>query len=471
VAAVSGGPDSTALFILLADLRDSSRAFPELLAGHVHHGLRGRDADLDEECARSLAASRAARFLVHRGDARAEAERRRLSPEAGARALRLAGFLEWARSGEVDAIALAHHLDDVAETVLLRAARGAGIRGIRGIPGERTLLRGGGSSVLLVRPLLEVRREDLARFLEERSQAYRVDRTNLDPTIPRNRVRLEVLPALEAAHPGAAGNIARFARIARGWARDLEVLGRRAYREALRPSREKGAVELDAERLRMSPPSVLHESLRIAIDEARRATGVEDDIPAASSLDARASASLRGWIAHPARGPATLRIRGGMEIELRYGRVRIRRASDPGASGSGEPVPVPVVLGGGAGELRWGAWRFIARHLAPGEAPARPGSPERHRESLDAEKLEAAGALRVRARRRGESFHPLGAPGSKALKEFLRERRVRPDERDAVPLVAAGDSIAWVVGHRIAHPFRITGETRRVLEIEAWREG
>jgi len=469
LAAISGGPDSTALFLLLADVRDASpEAFPELLAGHVNHGLRGREADLDEGLARDLAASRAVPFLVHRGDARAESARLDVSPEAGARALRHAAYLDWARDRGVDAIALGHHLDDVAETVLLRASRGAGIRGIRGIPGERTVLKDLDSTVLLIRPLLSRRRSELERYLARRGQAFRVDRTNLDVSIPRNRVRLEVLPALEAAHPGAAECLARFARIARGWARDLEVLGRRAYSDALRPLAD-GVIELDAGRLRGNPPSVLHEVLRIAIEDAGRAGGALDGARAAAGLDARASAVLQGWVGDPDRAPSRLRIRGGIELELRYGGIRIRKAPGDATDPGSELLPSAVELRPGAGELSWGPWRFLAIESGAGELPIEQGKGGGYRERLDAEKVEAAGTLRIRPRRRGESFHPLGAPGSKTLKEFFRERRVRPGERDAVPLVTAGDAIAWVVGHRMAHAFRITETTRRILEIEAWK--
>ena len=467
LAAISGGPDSTALFLLLADVRDASPgAFPDLLAGHVNHGLRGREADLDEELARDLAASRAVPFLIHRGDARSESARLDVSPEAGARALRHAAYLGWARDRGVDAIALGHHLDDVAETVLLRASRGAGIRGIRGIPGERTVLKGLDSTVLLIRPLLSRRRPELERFLARRGQAFRVDRTNLDVSIPRNRVRLEVLPALEAAHPGAPECLARFARIARGWARDLEVLGKRAYRDALRPLAD-GVIELDAGRLRGSPPSVLHEALRIAIEEA--AGGAPDGARAAASLDARASAVLQGWVAETDRDPARLRIRGGIELELRYGGIRIRKAPED-ATDRGPELPPPAVdLRPEAGELSWGPWRFLASESRAGELRIEPGKAGGYRERFDAEKVEAAGTLRIRSRRRGESFHPLGAPGSKTLKEFFRERRVRPGERDAIPLVTAGDAIVWVVGHRMGHPFRITETTQKVLVIDAWK--
>ena len=467
LVSISGGPDSTALFLLLADARDGAPGdFPELLAGHVNHGLRGREADLDEDLARGLAASRGVPFLVRRGDARAESARLDLSPEEGARALRHDTYLGWARDHEVDAIALGHHLDDVAETVLLRASRGAGIRGIRGIPGERTVLSGRDSSVLLVRPLLARRRSELERFLTERGQPFRVDRTNLDVSIPRNRVRLEVMPALELAHPGAAECLARFARIARGWARDLEVLGSRAYRESLRSSAD-GAVELDARRLRRSPPSVVHEALRIAIEEAGRIAGAPGGAPAAASLDARSSAVLQGWVGDPDRGPARLRIRGDIEIELRYGRIRVRKAS--GEASAVESIPPRAVELRPAQEVSWGPWRILAMESSAGDSPIEGGKREGHRERLDAEKLEAAGTLRIRQRRRGESFHPLGAPGSKTLKEFFRERRVRPGERDAVPLVTAGDAIAWVVGHRIAHPFRITEGTKKLIVIEAWK--
>ncbi|MBI4600548.1 MAG: tRNA lysidine(34) synthetase TilS, partial [Planctomycetes bacterium] len=113
---VSGGPDSTALLLLFAELKARDPGgFPELIAGHVHHGLRGEGADRDAEFAAGAARALGIECLVERVDARAEARRRSLSLEAAGRALRYDAFARWARERGIDAVALAHHADDQAE--------------------------------------------------------------------------------------------------------------------------------------------------------------------------------------------------------------------------------------------------------------------------------------------------------------------------------------------------------------------
>jgi len=137
-----------------------------------------------------------------------------------------------------------------------------------------------------------------------------------------------------------------------------------------------------------------------------------------------------------------------------------------------EPEAVAALVAGGT--ATWRGWRF---ETALEETAGRPrgtaahGGPGGLVERFDAESLRAAGSLLIRARREGDRFHPLGAPGSKPLKEFFRERQVWPSDRDAAPLLLAGDAIAWVVGHRVADPFRVRAGSPRVLAVSALPPG
>ncbi|MGQ9591710.1 MAG: tRNA lysidine(34) synthetase TilS, partial [Planctomycetota bacterium] len=266
---VSGGPDSVALLRLLADLRGEGdpRPFPELIAAHVHHGIRGRDADLDAEFVKALAARLGVECLVARADAPAERRALGLSPEAAARSVRFRQFRAWAAEKDAGVLFLAQHAEDQAETVLLRAVRGSGVRGLAGMAPVRPLERPGGTT-LVVRPLLSWSRADILRYLEAAGETYRTDLSNDDLSVPRNRLRREVLPVLEAdVQPGARRSLARLAEIAGAVARDLESLGRRALSEA-RTGRPGGGGLLSVEALRAWPPSVVREALRIAVEEA-----------------------------------------------------------------------------------------------------------------------------------------------------------------------------------------------------------
>ena len=198
LVAVSGGADSVALLHLLLAVGQPAAA------AHVHHGLRPA-ADLDRDFVAALTRRLGVPFGCRQVDAAARDGR---SPEARARALRYAA-LEAVRAEHGCAwIATAHTLDDQAETVLLRQARGTGLDGLAGIAPLVEEQR-------LLRPLLGLRRAALRGWLVEKGLDWREDQSNLDLRIPRNRLRAQLLPVLEEIHPGAAERIAALADLAR----------------------------------------------------------------------------------------------------------------------------------------------------------------------------------------------------------------------------------------------------------------
>lgn len=227
VVALSGGGDSVALLHVLASL--AAPLALRLTAAHLHHGLRGADADRDLVFARRLCARLGLTLVEARADVAAEAGARGISPEMAGRVARQR-FLALARA-QVGArfVALAHHADDQAETVLLRLGRGSGMLGA----GAMTAAGPGA----FVRPLLGERRTTLRAYLEAIGEAWREDATNAEPGTPRNRLRLAVLPAWEAADPGVGGRLARSATLIR---EDAELLAAAVSALLPPPRRDNG---------------------------------------------------------------------------------------------------------------------------------------------------------------------------------------------------------------------------------------
>lgn len=205
---VSGGADSVAL------LRALVEAAPEiglvLSVAHVHHGIRGTDADADAEFVAALAAEHGLAFHRHDVDAPAAARANRETLEEAARNLRYAYFGELLESGIADAVATAHTLDDQAETVLHKLLRGAWTQGLSGI--HPVLKRHKG---MIVRPFLGVRRAEIEVWLSSIGQFWREDASNADVAYTRNRLRRELLPALAAYNPQIYGHLANLATLAR----------------------------------------------------------------------------------------------------------------------------------------------------------------------------------------------------------------------------------------------------------------
>ena len=204
--ALSGGADSVALVHILLELQQRGELVVAGLA-HLNHQLRGEAADADERFCFALAASVNLPIDAGRADVRAQARDERRSIEDAARAARYAFLAEAAQRLDAVAVAVAHSRDDQAETFLLRLIRGSGSRGLGGIRP---------TAGLIIRPLLDIRRLDLREYLAALGATFQEDATNADVSIPRNRVRHELLPYLEREFsPGISDVLAREAASAR----------------------------------------------------------------------------------------------------------------------------------------------------------------------------------------------------------------------------------------------------------------
>ncbi len=212
--AVSGGADSLALLVALAEANVESKTNKEplgvvLSAAHVHHGLRGAEADGDEAFVQEACARLGVPLTVFRVDTVARQAAAGEGLEEAARALRYEALRGLMATGGVDAVATAHTLDDQAETVVMKMLRGAWTEGLGGIS---PVVQAGGR---IVRPLLGVRRAEVEAFLREREQGWRDDTTNRDVSLTRNRVRHQLMPVLREFNPGLDALLARTAEVAR----------------------------------------------------------------------------------------------------------------------------------------------------------------------------------------------------------------------------------------------------------------
>ena len=278
--AVSGGADSVALLVALHEANARKDSLGVVLqAAHVHHGLRGDEADADEAFVRALCERLGVPLTVFRVHTAARQASHGEGLEEAARELRYAAL----RGMDVDVIATGHTLDDQAETVMMKLLRGAwteGLGGIAPVVGEDSRQKTVDSRVAarIVRPLLRVRRSEIEEFLRARGQAWREDATNRDVALTRNRVRHELMPVLRGFNPGIDGLLAGMADVARDeegfWQGEVE----RVLRQVLLPGKPvrgggraastgagEGSCALEVERLRAMPAALRRRVVRAAV--------------------------------------------------------------------------------------------------------------------------------------------------------------------------------------------------------------
>src|SRR5262245_13375405 len=250
LVACSGGLDSTVLAHALSRMPRHLRI--DVALGHVHHGLRGAEADADAESVAALARKLGVPLALRRVDPRARragrSSRARPTLQEAARELRYAALYEMGRALGATRIATAHHADDQVETVLLRLLRGTGPDGLAGIP-ERS------SDGVLVRPLLRIPREGLRAYAEAHGLRWREDASNASPRYARNRLRARWLPGLAADfNPRLLRVVADLAEAQR---RDSEWIATLVTREAdARFSREGAWLRIDATHWEMLPEAL-----------------------------------------------------------------------------------------------------------------------------------------------------------------------------------------------------------------------
>jgi len=456
LAAVSGGSDSVALAHILRDL-DAAGELRLTGLVHFNHQLRPSAAD-DERFTSAVAESLGRSILVDREDVAARARRERRSIEDAARAARYEFFARARATTDADLVALGHTRDDQAETFLLRLVRGAGPRGLAGMHPRNGPI---------VRPLLGCRRQDLRDWLGVRSLPFVEDESNSDVSIPRNRVRAELLPLLERQfNPGIVDVLADEAEIAReAWQwmdRAAADLAARIVRSSSAPGGEL-VREIDIAGLGAAPLALRRAVLWRAMSEVAGqrpvAFGhVEGAIRLSSDSDAR----------------------GGDGIDLpgqrlnRIGPRLVLTGRPPGTIGRPAPQAeeaanlfrYPLSIPGEVA-LPEAGWLVSAEALGVGgdlvEAGATMCSGQEKTVALVRGDL-CHGSLAVRNRRPGDRFRPVGLSGRKKLQDFFVDLKVSRGQRDNVPLVVdERDRIVWVAGYGIDEVFRVTDAAQPVL--------
>lgn len=423
LVALSGGADSVCLLDCLHKL--SGDLGISVFAAHVHHGLRGKDADDDEAFVRKFCGDRNIPLYVRHFDIRALAAETKTGLEEAGRNARYSYFKELRDKYGFDKIATAHHSGDNVETVLMRLMRGTGPLGLGGIPYVNQDI---------IRPLLDVSRQDVEDYCKIQHLSFRTDLTNFETDYTRNKVRHELIPLIEEKfNPDFKKSFQEQIRLYAACGAYIKEEAEKVM-QAEKHSTLHGVCFSCHSLLKYDHflvSTVLHKVLQQFIG-GRDATTDHINSVMAMLEQEKSSVSLPGHVI----------------AEVCHGWLYIRR--DLSIKTFSYPLSEHVFI------------EETGQIVTMCDAESVPDKGNVCAVYLDKQKL-AGKKLMLRSRCDGDVFHPVGMEGRKKLHDFFVDKKVPYFMRDSIPILTADDEIVWIAGHRADRRFIATSETNAIV--------
>lgn len=427
IAGISGGADSVCLLAVLCALKE--RWELTVTAVHVNHSIRGETAIRDAVFVERLCREKGVVCHVETADVPAIARKKRLSLEEAGRIARYETFERIRRQCRADKIAVAHHMDDNAETILFQLVRGSGLRGMGGIEPRRGAV---------IRPLLSLTRKQIEMWLDQQGMTYMTDETNLSQDYARNKIRLTVLPYLENQISGRAGeHIVTCGKLCLE-ADDYLTGEAKLWLEKYGGGEREKIVEIPEREFFPLHPALKKYIIREAI---------------------RHTAGGRKDIAH-------IHIE---EILRLFGLPVGKRLNLPDGIGAWKTYG-GVAVGKDRAEMGGPETRIGACHMILTDFPYKKNEkiPENtYTKWFDYDTIKHAVSLR--GRKSGDRIS-VARGQSKKLGDYMIDAKIPKEWRDEIPLVADGDQILWAVGYRMGEDYKVTEHTKRILQIVIERE-
>ena len=480
VEGISGGADSVCLFLMLEEYKKEIGF--NTVAVHVHHGIRKKTADKDLKFVEKLCASKGVELKTFRKDIPLICKITKESEEECGRRIRYELFDDVCKQYEGAKIAVAHHMNDQAETVIFRIIRGSGIKGLTGMEAKRDNI---------IRPLLCLKREEIEQYLEEQDQSFRTDETNSTLEYSRNYIRKKIMPKFESVRKNAvehinalSGEAADINDFMEKKARELLEL---ASKEADRKYITKGlSKKYKADVLTEAEPILLKFAVRVLISES----GVSIKDVTRSHVDSLCeliSKPKSGEI-HLPKGTTVIKESGIVYIKPKEGfDGQIQEIAAVPEQAAPAPAPrisetaaetVTETAAPAAGQQDVSLYKFFYPVVGEGNYPLPDGSvvscriinefdrddvpDDTYTKWMDYAKM--SDELCLRTRKTGD-YLVINKKGNEGnLKNYMINEKIPKSERDNIPLLASGSKIYWVIGHRISEDVKVTEGTNMVIE-------
>lgn len=451
IAGVSGGADSVCLFLMLLELREKIGF--DLIAVHVHHGLRGEAADQDQRFVEALCEQHRIPLEIFRVNLESIAKKRKQSLEEAGRMVRREAFDSVCQKYGGNKIALAHHQNDNAETLLWNLSRGTGLDGLGGIRPVNGKF---------IRPLLCMNRKEIEEYLSKRKQSYCIDETNAGTDYTRNKLRHLVLPILEEQVNSAAvrhmnETMEQIWELQEYMQEQVEA----AYQECVQEHSEKACwIQIQQNSFETFPELIKKMVIRKGMEQVG---GKKRDL-------SHKHVDVMMELMNKQVG-RTLDLPYEMHAKRNYEGIRLekRRTYSSGEEKKAEimqecmselNIPGEIILADRNLKVRCKILEK-PKNLSIKDIPQKI-----YTKWFDYDIIK--NSLIMRTRREGD-FLTITADGKKqTIKKFFINQKIPSEERDTVPLIADGDEIVWIVGYRQNQAYQITEKTKHIVEIEVY---
>lgn len=429
IAGVSGGPDSVCMLSILAELAKEMQF--ELIVVHINHMLRDV-ADEEEEYVKNLSLQLGVPFFSKKADVHSLSKEWKLSCEEAARKVRYDFFYEILGKTGANKIAVAHNANDHVETMLLNLIRGSGLDGLCGIQ------RNNGE---IIRPLLEISREEIEEYLKERKITARIDATNFEEVYTRNKIRNRLLPYLTELNPNILSTLYRTSEILNDVRCILREVTEKEYQQI-----KKATGILDKTRFLALSPELCREVLRLAIWEFH---GNRKDISYENLQNA-----VR--ILENAQSGTVVELLKDLKIKVEYENICFLRELELRKSYEYELKVPGITMIPETGK------KITAEIVSVNQVENVAFS--KNKVVLDVAKT--GKKLYVRNKRSGDFFYPTGMSGKKTLKKFFSDLKISEKERNEWPILTTEKEVVWIIGKRLSRKFLKEESTKEVIILD-----
>ena len=429
---LSGGPDSVFLLQILSMLKPEYRL--NISAAYIDHGLRPGDVPGEIEFCKNLCNSFDINFYTQSIDVKSYAQKQRMNIQEAARILRYGALDQISININAHKIAVAHNADDQAETVIMRLLRGAGPAGLSGIPPVRKKI---------IRPIIDIEREEIEKFLSEKNIPFIIDPSNASLKYLRNRIRHNLMPVIKSLSPQATKIISKTADILREENDYINVNVTKALMRLMSRRTDK-SVELFCNPMEVLNLVILRRALRFVIDSVAGLKGLTfDHIEDIVNLIKKGRSGDRIYLPKGIRaikGYSTLTITA--EPPGKLSTYKITEPHDIYLKESSIVLSLKEIK------------REDIQNLGDGKNTI----------YIDRDKIEFP--LIIRARKPGDYFYPFGFGRRKKLQDFFVDEKVPRDERDTIPVIESKGEIICIAGYRLDDRFKIDDNTKICLQIK-----